>query len=686
MAYPTLARLCKRLLAEGKVEDVLDLISSFKDVGHLGAVMDDYQDLFPWGMKRAIIQGYNEWVEYQASDPAKLASSFQGADFDHYSEETLEKLAYVLRGVLDPDTGFAGTLARSVEELKSIPLDERHTFQRYVLKKYDDMSYRAIKAFYSYNDTESLRRELQYMIRDDFHKKAQFDVFLKDAYANFKQYMADADDDTKGFPPEYQDYFDYLKEIYLIVFKYGARMGNVESEMYDLEGNARNIIVGLAGEKKDPQDPEVIAGLTKALKNLVYRNPDSLGRIEGTLSNLKVRMQDFMREEDPYYKQLPQQISEIVGHLKNMDSDDVSKIFKVLDVKDPKDQWSNVRISSSIYTMIEMGVVEFFADQYYSRMFYDKFKKLPEMMQRNFATIMKDAARAWIEERRKEDEEMRKKVPPEAKGEDAPFQDYAFADQRTKKVPREPNTPAEENLFKKLKSHFRNNTPISVDEAEEIREILRNEHYRSIFHEPKNAYAYRGMKVAREWLERAVGWNGAKMEAVGAEKKFPDVGKKAAKFTFTPRSGGATSWTVDLDAAIQFASGPDQDEYSIIIAAKVKDNPIGFVAGPGGLYDVPGLDAYPEEKEAVALGRIKVMKVFWRKKGSIKRADITSKPAPKEKKEKPKKKDVYGGSLSSKTKKKPIPKKSTTPKKPLPVKKRTVKKGPPKKKVTPGYY
>ena len=239
---------------------------------------------------------------------------------------------------------------------------------------------------------------------------------------------------------------------------------------------------------------------------------------------------------------------------------------------------------------------------------------------------------------------LRKKNPPEVKkgAKFRPLDDYAFGDARIGKVPSEKDNEKERILYKALRRHFSDNIPLSKSEAEEITKILDNDAYSKIFHKPKTTWLFRGQGASERWLRKAL--------KIKEGEPLPKTGSKSAAFTYTPRGDVAgSSWSVSTKTATNFKG--EDDEYNIVMQASNARNPNKFVAGPDGLYDVPGLDDYGSEKESIGLGPIKVSKVYWAK-AVTKGTSVTG--LPKDKVSAPKK-----SSPKKKLTKKPTAKKAT---------------------------
>jgi len=183
----------------------------------------------------------------------------------------------------------------------------------------------------------------------------------------------------------------------------------------------------------------------------------------------------------------------------------------------------------------------------------------------------------------------------------APLGQIAFAPARAR-VPFEPNTKVEQDLYDSLLDHFHGEHFLNSKQAELMRKILSKGLYASVIHEPTTEVVYRGMVVPKAWLAKALKIKPGKLSKKGSISK---------SFTFTPRKGESSSWTTSKRSAENFANQAQRGEVAIVLYAEVERNPNRFVAGPGGLYKVKGPDYYSNEKEAVGLGNIKVSKVTW---------------------------------------------------------------------------
>jgi hypothetical protein len=200
---------------------------------------------------------------------------------------------------------------------------------------------------------------------------------------------------------------------------------------------------------------------------------------------------------------------------------------------------------------------------------------------------------------------------------DYPLEKYAFAPQRRGKVPDEPNTKFESDLFRALKSHLEHVSALRPQYVQVVQQFLNNKQYTDIFHEPTQKQVFRGIAVTSQWLGNAINLDPDEIDNVNIEiddEGFPDSGSESAKFTFRPKNEGeGSSWTTDVQTAICFSFDNLKSEKprGIIMVANVADNKNRFVECENGIYDVEELDVYDTENEVIALGDVKVSKLYW---------------------------------------------------------------------------
>ena len=209
-----------------------------------------------------------------------------------------------------------------------------------------------------------------------------------------------------------------------------------------------------------------------------------------------------------------------------------------------------------------------------------------------------EAACEAIEDYLNKAAELRAKHPPEAP-QDAPLNQYAFAQNRSSVVPPETDNDYEKKLLHAIIDHFNSNRSIKPEHTDRIQAFLKNGWYKDVFHEPESStLIYRGMSVDTQYLRDVL-----------QRENIESSGSLEHAFTFTPLPGrGSTSWTLLRYKAKEFVGG---GQYHIILTAQGSDNQYGFIMGPGGLYDLD-ITPHSSEKEVVGLGPIKVIKIEWR--------------------------------------------------------------------------
>lgn len=211
-----------------------------------------------------------------------------------------------------------------------------------------------------------------------------------------------------------------------------------------------------------------------------------------------------------------------------------------------------------------------------------------------------DGVDRYIESVKAEQEELRKNSKPEASPDDE-FEEYIFADERQGQVPDELDTYDEKALYDELKAHFIANEALSEEEANLIKKLMADGKYSTVLKKPNVKYVYRGMSVNDEYIRRALN--------MGDNESIPSKGSKVASFTYTPRRGGSSSWTLNHESTHEFMTS--NKDFNVLLIARTSDNDGSFVSGPGGLYKVGELGKHDEEQEVVGLGPIKVAKIIW---------------------------------------------------------------------------
>lgn len=221
---------------------------------------------------------------------------------------------------------------------------------------------------------------------------------------------------------------------------------------------------------------------------------------------------------------------------------------------------------------------------------------------------------------------------PEAP-QDAPLGSYAFAPQRKGKVPYEENTVAEEEIYSKLIDYIINNRKMPDNVIAQIKSFQEMGLYSSIFKAPAGKYIYRGLALSKDDLKRyGINPDAGRTEQLRRKRKntkgldespgrpddstFDDVLYKDVKMTYTPLYGSTSGWSTDIDAAREFSGGTPKRIYSCLIVADLTDNPNTFISGPGGFYDIDATTSYQHELESIALGPVKVFRLYWQKRNA----------------------------------------------------------------------
>lgn len=183
---------------------------------------------------------------------------------------------------------------------------------------------------------------------------------------------------------------------------------------------------------------------------------------------------------------------------------------------------------------------------------------------------------------------------------DGPFDKIAFADERPGLDGIEPDNKTERLVMRQLINHFSNAKGITPGTAAMLQGMLKNGEYKDFLSEPKNKVVFRGMKVPKAWIAKAIG-----------EKAMYSIPlhKRAAfekKFTFTPKRPVA-SWTSSIATARKFSQG--MHDYSVVLHAAVDENPNKFIDCKRGLYGSSIATGYEDENEVIGIGQIKVFKL-----------------------------------------------------------------------------
>jgi len=183
---------------------------------------------------------------------------------------------------------------------------------------------------------------------------------------------------------------------------------------------------------------------------------------------------------------------------------------------------------------------------------------------------------------------------------DGPFDKIAFADERPGLDGIEPDNKTERLVMRQLINHFSNAKGITPGTAAMLQGMLKNGEYKDFLSEPKNKVVFRGMKVPKAWIAKAIGEKA--MYSIPMHKRATFE----KKFTFTPKRPVA-SWTSSIATARRFSQG--MHDYSVVLHAAVDENPNKLIDCKRGLYGSSIATGYEDENEVIGIGQIKVFKL-----------------------------------------------------------------------------
>jgi len=208
--------------------------------------------------------------------------------------------------------------------------------------------------------------------------------------------------------------------------------------------------------------------------------------------------------------------------------------------------------------------------------------------------------------------ELKKKAAQGGEDPSSPLGRFAFPDARTPgaKVPWEPDTPEETELLNRIDSYFSLNHNIPPEDAVKLLDMYQQGLYSDVLRPPTVEFVYRGMGAGPKWLR--------KLLKLRAGDPIPPNGTADVSATYRASRGAATSWTEDRQMAVEFAKNAFADrydtgaEYTLVLVARVSDNPKVFLSGPDGLYKLKVPSGYKKEREALALDAVKIHSIEWR--------------------------------------------------------------------------
>lgn len=209
---------------------------------------------------------------------------------------------------------------------------------------------------------------------------------------------------------------------------------------------------------------------------------------------------------------------------------------------------------------------------------------------------------------------VKAKTAADPRGEDpsAPLGRFAWPGARVRgaSVPWEPDTKEESALLDRIDAYFSLNHNIPPEDAEKLLSMYQQGLYSDVLKGPDAEFVYRGMGVGSNWLR--------KLLRLGPEDPIPPNGTAEVDASYRASRGAAISWSMDKEVALDFARGSFKNrrdtgaEYTLLVTAKVSDNPKVFLTGPGGLYKLKVPSGYKKESEVLALDSVKLHSIEWR--------------------------------------------------------------------------
>ncbi len=206
-------------------------------------------------------------------------------------------------------------------------------------------------------------------------------------------------------------------------------------------------------------------------------------------------------------------------------------------------------------------------------------------------------------------------VDQDAEADSAPLGRYAFAGARvpSASVPFEEDTDVEAELLNALIDHFALSRPMSEENAELLRSLLKRKMYSDIIKPPDSKFLYRGVRSTVEFIERLTGMSGLDVvdRLIDEKQTFIEFDASNVK-PWRAKDGSSFSWTSDVGVAKDFAHGPGTKElWPIVAVAKSSENEGTFLSGRDGLYKIAAIGrTFSGESEAVALGPVKLSKIY----------------------------------------------------------------------------
>lgn len=187
-------------------------------------------------------------------------------------------------------------------------------------------------------------------------------------------------------------------------------------------------------------------------------------------------------------------------------------------------------------------------------------------------------------------EELSAQAPP-----NAPLGQYAWPKERNLPV-NEPDTQLEIELLQAISKSIKDQKqPLPKEYVDTLKDLLDKGYYNKVIKRPSVDFVYRGMSVDKNYLE-----------SLGIDT-MSGYGKLDKNFKFAPKSG-ASSWTKDIDVALEFSlRNITNKNFAVIMEAHVNSN--SFIDYKE-FYDI-GTDtkSFRKEREILGVGDINVKSI-----------------------------------------------------------------------------
>lgn len=185
-----------------------------------------------------------------------------------------------------------------------------------------------------------------------------------------------------------------------------------------------------------------------------------------------------------------------------------------------------------------------------------------------------------------------------------------FAQRRKDVESDEENTDQEERLRQEIDNYVLDNTQMSPQSISELKDLMDSKKYGGYFSSVRSGVLYRAIyNVSEEDLKKFT----------GGEFDGSTSGRVERSFVIHPLHGATVmSFTKTQEAADQFlidnnTGRYDPEEYFVLFEADASKNRGMFLDFSAGIYKTKMMDVMSHEREALALGPVKVDSVSWKK-------------------------------------------------------------------------